>query len=233
MINLRLIQDVNWLIAVLLAYTFSATTAGYFQAWAARKLGDSAPEQEGFLTWSPLVHIDPLGAFCLLFFGIGWGKFMPLHPEHLRSKFRVLLLFLAKPAAYMGIAFFALLSLLRFFGLHALSVVLYMISAESMSLRPLAELYPTHSSFTLALALILFMLVYIGILFAVLNLIIGCLRFLTFTSLERYFNLQEGDFASLLLSFLLILLLARPLKLLVVYTIYTLAYYGAPFIGAM
>ena len=56
--------------AVLLAITVHE----FGHAFAAYKLGDDTPVQQGRLTLNPLAHIDPTGMVCLIFAGFGWGK---------------------------------------------------------------------------------------------------------------------------------------------------------------
>ena len=56
--------------AVIIAMTFHE----YAHAFAADKLGDDTPRQQGRLTLNPLKHIEPVGFFLLLFAGFGWGR---------------------------------------------------------------------------------------------------------------------------------------------------------------
>ena len=232
MFNVRTIELLMGLITVAIAYVISATTAGYFQAWSAKKLGDDSPEMAGFLTWNPVVHIDPIGAFCLFFLGVGWGNFIPINPANVRGTMRLLWLFLSKLFAYVSIAFISLLALLRVFGIKVLNIAMMMVLSESISLSALAKVYPDTSSFILSIALILVMLVYIGVLFAVLNLIIGGFRFALLTFLQNLAHSPQGDLFTFLIPFFLMIFLARPLKVLVVYGISYIAYGLAPLIGA-
>ena len=55
--------------AVLIAITFHE----YAHAFAADKLGDDTPRQQGRLNLNPLSHIDPIGFIMLIFAGFGWG----------------------------------------------------------------------------------------------------------------------------------------------------------------
>ena len=52
----------------------SITFHEYAHAFAADKLGDDTPRQQGRLTLNPLKHIEPVGFFLLLFAGFGWGR---------------------------------------------------------------------------------------------------------------------------------------------------------------
>ena len=64
--------------AVLLAITVHE----FGHAFAAYKLGDDTPVQQGRLTLNPLDHIDPLGIAMLLFAHIGWGKPVQVDPRN-------------------------------------------------------------------------------------------------------------------------------------------------------
>lgn len=55
---------------VILAMSFHE----FAHAFAAVKLGDNTPRNQGRLTLDPLKHIDPVGIFLLIFAHIGWGK---------------------------------------------------------------------------------------------------------------------------------------------------------------
>lgn len=233
MITLRTVELIIGVLTVTIAYVISATTAGYFQAWLAKKMGDDGPEAAGFLTWNPLVHIDPIGAFCLFFLGVGWGKFIPISPAAFTNKFRMLLVFLAKPIAYVTIAFISLLTLLPLFGLRVLNVAMGMVLSEYVSLSTLTKAYPNHSSLVLAIALVLVMMIYIGVLFAVLNFILGVFRYAQQTFMQHLTYAPEGDFIMFIVTFLAIVIFARPLKLLVIYGISYVAYFLASLMGVV
>lgn len=54
-------------------------------AFAASKLGDTGIKQRGRLTLNPLSHIDPIGALCLLLFGFGWAKPVPVDSRYFKN----------------------------------------------------------------------------------------------------------------------------------------------------
>lgn len=58
----------------------------YAHAWTAHKLGDDTAMYQGRLTLNPLVHIDPIGALCLLIGGFGWAKPVPVDPTRFSRK---------------------------------------------------------------------------------------------------------------------------------------------------
>jgi len=66
--------------AYLLALMFSFGFHEWAHAYAATKQGDMTAKALGRLSLNPLVHLDPLGTICLLFFGFGWAKPVPINP---------------------------------------------------------------------------------------------------------------------------------------------------------
>ncbi len=47
-------------------------------AFVADKLGDHTARYQGRLSLNPMNHIDPIGAVCILLFGFGWAKPVPV-----------------------------------------------------------------------------------------------------------------------------------------------------------
>ena len=64
--------------AVLIAITFHE----FAHAFAADKLGDDTPRNQGRLSLNPLHHLDPIGSLLLLFAGFGWGKPVEINPRN-------------------------------------------------------------------------------------------------------------------------------------------------------
>ena len=60
-----------------------------FHEWAhaftASLLGDKAVKGRGRLSINPLSHIDPMGALCMLLFGFGWAKPVPIDPRNFKK----------------------------------------------------------------------------------------------------------------------------------------------------
>lgn len=85
----------------------------FAHAWAADKLGDDTPRNEGRLTLNPLAHVDWIGtvlipALMSLFSGglFGWGRAVNTSPWKLRGGARGLaLVALAGPASNIVFAF--------------------------------------------------------------------------------------------------------------------------------
>ncbi len=67
---------------VLIAITFHE----YAHAFAAEKLGDNTPRNQGRLSLNPLAHLDPFGVIMLIFAHIGWGKPVQINPNNFTRK---------------------------------------------------------------------------------------------------------------------------------------------------
>jgi Zn-dependent protease len=70
-----------WIIAVVVALTIHE----FSHAAAAAYFGDNTAKLMGRLSLNPIVHIDPLGFFMLIFLGLGWAKPVPVNPYNLRN----------------------------------------------------------------------------------------------------------------------------------------------------
>lgn len=231
MIGLKTVELLINILTISIAYVASTTLAGFMQAWIAKVCGDDTPEQAGFLTLNPVMHVDPIGALCLFLLGLGWGRFVPLDLTNIQGRFRLFLIFLSKPVTYALFAMFALFLLLGIFGTHVLNLCLMMVLSDFISLSAFAKIYPTASSLVLAIALILAMSVYIGVMFAVLNFILNGYRFIMQAFFPHIMK-PENDLLLFFAPFILFFIFARPLKVAVVYGITYIAYYLAPVLGA-
>lgn len=67
---------------VLIAITFHE----YAHAFAADRLGDDTPRNQGRLNLNPLSHLDPFGVIMLIFAHIGWGKPVQINPNNFTRK---------------------------------------------------------------------------------------------------------------------------------------------------
>lgn len=72
------------LIVSLPAILISLTFHEYAHAFAADKLGDNTPRNQGRLTLNPLKHIDPVGFALLIVAGFGWGKPVQINPVNFK-----------------------------------------------------------------------------------------------------------------------------------------------------
>ena len=87
-------------------------------AWVASLLGDTNIKYRGRLSLNPMSHIDYVGALCLLLFGFGWAKPVPVDPSRFKNpKWGMALVSLAGPLANIvagiagGFIFYGLLYL--------------------------------------------------------------------------------------------------------------------------
>jgi len=68
--SFNLVSTLLTLPGVILAISFHE----FAHAFAADRLGDSTPRNQGRLSLDPMKHLDPVGIFLLVFAHIGWGK---------------------------------------------------------------------------------------------------------------------------------------------------------------
>ncbi len=66
---------------IILALSVHETAHGYL----AYKLGDPTAKNMGRLTLNPIKHLDPIGFICMLAFGFGWAKPVPINSRYLRK----------------------------------------------------------------------------------------------------------------------------------------------------
>ncbi len=66
---------------IILALTVHETAHGY----VAYKCGDPTAHNLGRLTLNPIKHLDPIGFLCMLVFGYGWAKPVPVNTRYFRN----------------------------------------------------------------------------------------------------------------------------------------------------
>ena len=114
----RLVSILLSLPCILFALTFHEVSHGY----AAYRLGDSTARNFGRLTLNPVKHLDPVGFFCMLLFGFGWAKPVPVNTRNFRKpRSGMALTAAAGPAANLLLG---LLSAMLCRGIFELSVLL-------------------------------------------------------------------------------------------------------------
>lgn len=84
MINYLFINPPSFFI-YLIALLVVVTIHEFAHAKMADYLGDPTPRLAGRLKLNPLIHLDALGLFFILFFGFGWGKPVPFDPFNLKN----------------------------------------------------------------------------------------------------------------------------------------------------
>ncbi len=104
---------------IFLAITVHECAHGY----VAYLLGDRTAKMYGRLSLNPLRHMDLMGALCMLLFGFGWAKPVPVNPQYFKNpKGGMSLVGLAGPLSnfFMALVFAVLYGLLyRFFSTSA------------------------------------------------------------------------------------------------------------------
>ncbi len=53
--------------------------------FVAYKLGDPTARNFGRITLNPIKHIDPIGALCMVLFGIGWANPVPINTRYFKK----------------------------------------------------------------------------------------------------------------------------------------------------
>lgn len=87
---------------ILLSLTIHECAHGY----VACKLGDRTASNLGRLTLDPRKHLDPVGFICMLLFGFGWAKPVPVNSRNFKKPRRdMALTALAGPVANLLLAF--------------------------------------------------------------------------------------------------------------------------------
>lgn len=86
MLFFSLLSNPLYFIAFIVALLVGITVHEYAHAWMAYKSGDFTAKIEGRLTLNPLSHLDPLGTIFLFLIGFGWGKPVPINPNHFHKK---------------------------------------------------------------------------------------------------------------------------------------------------
>lgn len=64
---------------------FSLTIHEYSHGYVAMKLGDNTAYNHGRLTLNPFKHIHPIGFICMLVFGYGWAKPVPIVARNFKN----------------------------------------------------------------------------------------------------------------------------------------------------
>ena len=80
----QLLKDPIQLILVLPCILVSLTFHEWAHGYAAYKCGDMTAKMYGRLSLNPLAHLDPVGSVCMLLFGFGWAKPVPVNTRNFR-----------------------------------------------------------------------------------------------------------------------------------------------------
>ena len=87
---------------------FSLSVHEVAHGYAAYKFGDPTAHNLGRLSLNPLKHLHPIGTICMLLFGFGWAKPVPINTRYFRNpKIGMAISALAGPVSNLLLAFIA------------------------------------------------------------------------------------------------------------------------------
>lgn len=191
MTNISQTEQIFSLIILTLVYFLSVSISGFFEAWITKKMGDDTPEQNGFLTLNPLIHLDFVGFGLLLFTGIGWGKPIPINPYNIdpnRRNLRLITVYGSEAFANLILAFVSLVLFLSLFiGSYACQPN-FGVNTFFTFLGPLhnfANIFANYSSIKLVFGMFLVRLIILNIIMGALSLIVKSVRLGIFLSSEN------------------------------------------------
>lgn len=130
------------ILAVLLIIFLILPFHEWAHAFAASCLGDKGIKYRGRLSLNPLSHIDPIGALCMLLFGFGWAKPVPVDARYFKNpKIGMAITAVAGPLAnivaalvglfiYKCLVFFAIGFVITDFGGYVIIFLSYYISCN-------------------------------------------------------------------------------------------------------
>ncbi len=104
--DIGLIEFITYAISAIVVIFLTMPVHEFAHAFAANKLGDPTAKYTGRLSINPLRHIDWVGAACILLFGFGWAKPVPINSRYFkRGKTDVALTAFAGPLSNLIVAF--------------------------------------------------------------------------------------------------------------------------------
>lgn len=193
--------------ALLVALTFHEVAHGY----AAMRLGDPTARNLGRLSLNPLHHIDPIGALCMLLFGVGWAKPVPINTRYFKKPKRDMAISAAAGPlanfvmAFVGVAVFYLSAFLIGFRGDLIAILL-----ETSALQQILPQMPTFvDKLQLVWLMFLQMFILLNLSLGVFNLIPvppldGSRIFLQFLPAKYYFMIMKYEQYIMLAMFLLL-----------------------------
>ena len=107
--SLSMGQKLTYILILAFCVLFSLSVHEFSHGLAAYAVGDKTAKYSGRLSLNPLAHLDPFGAICLLLFGFGWAKPVPVNPWNFKNKKGgMILTALAGPFSNFLLAFIAM-----------------------------------------------------------------------------------------------------------------------------
>ena len=103
---LNIVGTLSQLLARLIVLFTAITVHELAHGYTAYKLGDPTAKYAGRLSLNPLSHLDKWGALCMVVFGFGWAKPVPVNPMYFKDRKRDnALVALAGPLSNIILAF--------------------------------------------------------------------------------------------------------------------------------
>lgn len=102
---------IAWAFWVIVSITLHELSHG----WAAIRLGDRTPIEQGRMVFNPLVHMGTMSLVAFALIGIAWGA-MPINPSRLRGRYGASIVALAGPAMNLLLALTSLVRLALWLG---------------------------------------------------------------------------------------------------------------------
>lgn len=127
------------IIVVLFSLSFHEAAHGYI----ACKMGDPTAKNLGRLTLDPSKHLDPIGTVCMMLFGFGWAKPVPVNSRFFKKPRRgMALTALAGPVSNLIVSFIAALLLHIVLAFSDISLIfLYTgFSSEVIAEQPMGQI---------------------------------------------------------------------------------------------
>ncbi|MBO4770110.1 MAG: site-2 protease family protein [Clostridia bacterium] len=167
---------------IIIALCFHESAHG----WIAYKMGDSTARNFGRITMNPVKHFDLMGFLCMLFFGFGWAKPVPVNSRNFRNpKWGMVFTALAGPVSNL------------------------LLALGGMLIFQTANLFLTESVFSMVIWYFLYYFCFLNIYLAVFNLLPvppfdGSRIFFAFLPSKAYFAIMKYERVILIVVLILL-----------------------------
>ncbi len=164
----------------------SLSTHEAAHGYIAYKMGDPTARNLGRVTLNPVKHLDPIGSLCMLVFGYGWAKPVPINARNFRDPKR-------------GMAYTAIAGPVSNILLGIIGTVLYAVSSF-FSVYFISDIIQSEFLFNVisAILTLFYFFGYMNFVLAVFNLIPvppfdGSRFFSLFLPTKVYFNMMRYE----------------------------------------
>ncbi len=132
-----------YLVLTLPIILFSLTLHECSHGYIAMKLGDRTAYNLGRLTLNPIKHLDPIGFICMLVFGYGWAKPVPIATRNFKNPRKgMALAAIAGPISNLLLALcFVILHYLSALGFNALFANAGMVNERLLIIADLVMIF--------------------------------------------------------------------------------------------